>query len=91
MKDVERAVVVVVGKDRTGILAEVAGEIAKVRGNVINVDQTVMDGFFTMTMIIDILNMECTVDVLEQSIKEKLEGFNVKVMHENIFDAMHTI
>ncbi|MDD5923007.1 MAG: ACT domain-containing protein [Eubacteriales bacterium] len=91
MKDLERAVVVVVGKDRTGILAEVAGEIAKVRGNVINVDQTVMDGFFTMTMIIDILNMECTVDVLEQSIKEKLEGFNVKVMHENIFDAMHTI
>lgn len=91
MKDMERAVIVIIGNDRTGILAACATEVAKVNGNVINVNQAVMDGIFTMTMVIDIGAMTCTVDVLEESVQNAVPGLSVKVMHENIFDAMHTI
>lgn len=91
MKNRESAVIVIVGRDHTGILAAAAAVVAKEDGNVINVNQTVMDGFFSMTMIIDITNLKSTLDVLEEEIQKSVPDMKVKVMHENIFDAMHTI
>ena len=91
MNKIERAVITIVGKDRVGILAGAASEVAEAKGNVINVNQTVMDGFFTMTMIIDIGELTMSLDELQKSIEKRFPDMNIHVMHENIFNAMHTI
>lgn len=91
MKKKENAVLTVVGKNDVGILAKVATAVAEARGNVVQVSQIVMDDFFTMNMLIDVTEMECTIHQLEKNIKEKLPLAEVHLMHDNIFASMHTI
>ena len=91
MKKQEKAVVTVVGKDAVGILAKAATGCAEKNANVIEVTQSVMDEYFTMIMLIDVTEMTCRVEDLQDAIKAKLPGMEVHVMHENIFNAMHTI
>ena len=48
-----RAVVTVVGKDRVGIIAEVCSLLASCGVNILDINQTVMQDFFTMSMLVD--------------------------------------
>lgn len=91
MNEKEQAVVTVVGKNDVGILAAVATVIAEAKGNIVQVSQIVMDEFFTMNMLIDISSMESNIPQLEAALKERLGGMEIHVMHENIFDSMHSI
>ena len=91
MNKQEKAVVTVVGKDAVGILAKVATQVANVNGNIIEVTQSVMDEFFTMIMLVDVTALTCPVYELEQAIKQVLPGMEIHVMHENIFNSMHSI
>lgn len=88
-----RAVISVIGKDMTGILAKVSTECAEANANVIEVSQTILQEMFAMVMLVDIdkLNLELTdfADHMEQVGKEM--GMVIHVMHENIFQAMHRI
>ena len=49
-----KAVVTVVGKDRVGIIASVCVELANYNVNVLDISQTVMQGYFTMMMVVDV-------------------------------------
>ena len=91
MNEKEQAVVTVVGKNDIGILAAVATVIAEAKANIVQVSQIVMDEFFTMNMLIDISSMEGNIPQLEGALKERLGGMEIHVMHENIFDSMHSI
>lgn len=91
MSNQEKAVVTVVGKDTVGILAKVATGCANANANVIEVTQSVMDEFFTMIMLIDVTEMTGSIEELQRAIKEVLPAMEVHVMHENIFNSMHTI
>lgn len=88
-----RAVISVIGKDMTGILAKVSTECANANANVIEVSQTILQEMFAMVMLVDIdkLNQELTdfADHMEQTGKEM--GMVIHVMHEDIFQAMHRI
>ena len=46
-----KAIVTVVGKDRVGIIANVCTALANYNVNVLDINQTVMQGYFTMMMI----------------------------------------
>ena len=48
-----RAIVTVVGKDRVGIIANVCDLLAKYQVNVLDISQTVLQGYFTMIMMVD--------------------------------------
>lgn len=91
MKKSENAVLTVVGKNAVGILARVATAVAEANANVVQVSQIVMDDFFTMNMLIDVTEMNCTIRQLQKNIKEVLPLVEVHVMHDNIFASMHTI
>lgn len=91
MKKSENAVLTVVGKNAVGILARVATAVAEANANVVQVSQIVMDDFFTMNMLIDVTEMNCTIRQLQKNIKEVLPFVEVHVMHDNIFASMHTI
>ncbi|MXQ74276.1 ACT domain-containing protein [Clostridiaceae bacterium DONG20-135] len=88
-----RAVISVIGKDMTGILAKVSTECANANANVIEVSQTILQEMFAMVMLVDIdkLNQELTdfADHMERT--GKAMGMVIHVMHEDIFQAMHRI
>ena len=88
-----RAVISVVGKDRPGILAFVANNCAVRNINIVDVTQKVLQDLFTMIMIVDIPedldNFHKVADEMEQ--EGDSEGLKIHVMHEDIFNAMHTI
>ena len=88
-----KAIVTVVGKDQVGIIAAVCIALAKYNVNVLDISQTVMQGYFTMMMVVDV--SDCTVPLpqlcedMENVGKEK--GLSIRVQREDIFEAMHRI
>lgn len=86
-----KAVVTVVGKDMVGILAKVASECAQKNANVLEVTQSILEGYFCMVMIIDISGLTCRLDQLADSLKSAVPDMVIHVMHEDIFNSMHRI
>ncbi len=88
-----KAIVSVVGKDRVGIIAGVCSALAKYNVNVLDISQTVMQGYFTMVMATEV--SECTVSLGElisaMDILGKEMGLSIRVQREEIFDAMHRV
>ena len=87
----ERAVVTVIGKDQVGILANVSTGCADAGASVIEVTQSVLDGYFCMIMVIDISKLTIDLDMLKKNIEKRVPSMVVHVMHQNIFDSMHRI
>ena len=88
-----KAVVTVVGKDRVGIIANVCTALAGFGVNVLDINQTVMQGYFTMMMVVEV--SMCNVPLAELVTKMdelgKEMGLSIRVQREDIFEAMHRI
>lgn len=88
-----KAIVTVVGKDRVGIIAGVCAALAQYQVNILDISQTVMQGYFTMMMATDV--SACTLPLAELVTKMdevgKEMGLSVRVQREDIFEAMHRI
>ncbi|AEH07078.1 ACT domain-containing protein [Methanothermococcus okinawensis] len=89
----ERAVITVTGKDRTGIVAKIANALAESNVNILDIRQSIMDGLFTMIMLVDISESKESFEVLEQKLEKIGNEIGVKVIiqHEDIFKYMHRI
>ena len=87
------AVITVLGKDNVGILAKVSNECAAVGANIVEVTQSVLQGMFAMIMFVDITEISVPFSELSDILSAKGEEMGVKVivMHEDLFNAMHTI
>ncbi|MBQ9860292.1 MAG: ACT domain-containing protein [Clostridia bacterium] len=88
-----RAVITVVGKDAVGILAKVSGRCSDHRVNVIEVTQSIIQDMFAMIMMVDISasTIPFTELVDEMTALGEENGLVIHCMHEDIFNAMHTI
>ena len=88
-----KAVVTVVGKDQVGIIAGVCAHLAAYNVNVLDISQTVMQGYFTMMMVVDVSGSNIPVAELAQQIEEKGKEMNlsIRLQREDIFEAMHRI
>ena len=87
-----KAVISVVGKDRPGILAFVATKCADKQINIVDVTQKVLQGLFTMIMIVEVPEEIKIQDISEEfGAFGKSEGLDMHVMAEDIFNAMHSI
>lgn len=88
-----KAIVTVVGKDRVGIIASVCTKLAQYNVNVLDISQTVMQGYFTMMMVTDV--RECNVSVGDLAKKMDAAGqemgLSIRVQREDIFQAMHRV
>jgi len=47
-------VVTVLGRDRPGLVADITKEIAKQNGNIVDIEQSVIRGLFSMFMLVDL-------------------------------------
>lgn len=86
-----KAVITVIGKDMVGILSRVSGACAEMNANVLEVTQSILDGYFCMVMIVDISNVADGVEGLDVHIKAAVPDMVIHVMHEDIFNSMHRI
>ena len=88
-----KAIVTVVGKDRVGIIAAVCVELARYNVNVLDISQTVMQGYFTMMMAVDVSASALPLAELGQKLDEKGEemGRSIRLQREDIFEAMHRV
>ena len=88
-----KAIVTVVGKDAVGIIAGVCVELAKYNINVLDISQTVMQGYFTMMMVVEVSESKLPVAELAQKLDEKGKEMNlsIRLQREDIFDSMHRV
>ena len=88
-----KAILTVIGKDKVGIIAGISNKLSKLKINILDVNQTILDGYFTMMMMLDL--KECTEEFVNvQSILSKeasVLGVEVKIQREEIFKSMHRL
>ena len=88
-----KAILTVIGKDKVGIIAGISNKLSKLKINILDVNQTILDGYFNMMMMLDL--KECTEEFVNvQSILSKeasILGVEVKIQREEIFKSMHTL
>ncbi len=89
----KRVVITVVGKDTVGIIAKVCTYLADNRINILDISQTIVQGFFNMMMIVDLTNVDKDFDEMSEDLEHIGEGIGViiKTQREDIFDKMHRI
>ncbi|MCK4026547.1 ACT domain-containing protein [Streptococcus iners] len=87
-----KAIVTVVGKDKSGIVAGVATKIAELGLNIDDISQTVLDEYFTMMAVVssdekkDFTQLRAELDDFGQSLNVK-----INIQSAAIFDAMHNL
>ena len=88
-----KAIVTVVGKDRVGIIASVCQQLASFNVNVLDISQTVMQGYFTMMMAVDVSAATLPLAQLAQELEQKGKemDLSIRLQREDIFEAMHRV
>ena len=88
-----RAIITVIGKARKGIIAGVSTVLADNGINILDISQTIMQGYFTMMMLVDLSDMKFSLAELSPLLEDEGRelGVSIKVQHEDIFQSMHRI
>lgn len=88
-----KAIITVVGKDTVGIIAKVCTYLAENHVNILDISQTIVQGYFNMMMIVDTNQMQKTFGDMadELAVLGEEIGVVIKCQKEEIFDKMHRI
>lgn len=88
-----RAIITVVGKDTVGIIARVCTYLADNNVNILDITQTIVNGFFNMMMIVDLDKSPKTFDDISSQLDALGNeiGVQVKIQLEEIFNMMYRI
>lgn len=91
--DNNKIIITVVGKDTTGIIAKVCTFLAETGINILDISQTIVQGYFNMMMIADMDNSTKPFDAIVEglnAIGQEL-GVQIKCQREAIFEMMHRV
>ena len=88
-----RAIITVIGKDKSGIIAKVSAMLAEKNINIEDISQTVIQGNFTMIMLVSMDNATVSIGELSAIAKGLSAeiGVAIHIQNEEIFDAIHKI
>jgi ACT domain-containing protein len=88
-----KAIVTVTGRDKTGIIAGVSAALAECGINILDISQTVLQDYFAMIMLVDLSSSEVSFKDLSEKLTETGRNMcmDIRIMREEIFDAMHRI
>lgn len=86
-----RAIITVLGGDRPGIVAAVAGALSEREANILDISQTILQGIFTMTMLVDFGSADFS--ELKARLDELSEGLGVQIVmqREEVFRYMYRL
>ena len=89
----EKALVSVTGVDKPGIIAKVSTALYELNINVLEITQTILDGYFTMLMIVELSEAKASfAEVAKRQDTVGAEiGVAISMQRTTIFDAMHRV
>jgi ACT domain-containing protein len=88
-----KTIITVVGKDTVGIIAKICTYLANNRVNILDISQTIVQGFFNMMMIVDIDDSVKPFGELSDELEQIGDeiGVKIKCQREEIFTKIHRI
>jgi ACT domain-containing protein len=88
-----RTVVSVLGADRTGIVAAIATTLAGHGASIEDISQTIMDGIFTMTMLIKLDDDLADFDEVQEALAVDAKRLHIQIttQREDVFKYMFEI
>ena len=88
-----KAIITVVGQDTVGIIARVCTYLSDHKVNVLDISQTIIDGFFNMMMIVDYSGADNEFGVIVEDLDKLGEQIGVRIgcQREEIFTKMHRV
>ena len=89
----KKTIITVIGKDRVGIIAAVCTFLSQHNINLLDIDQSSIQGDFHMMMIADANKADRDFALLAADLAKIGDdlGVQIKMQHEDIFDVMHRI
>ena len=89
----KKTIITVVGKDTVGIIAKVCTYLAENNVNILDISQTIVQGYFNMMMVTDATKCEKSASQIADELEEvgKEIGVSILCQHEDIFNMMHRI
>lgn len=87
------AYVSVIGMDKKGIIKAVSTVLSDHGANILDINQTILQGCFTMVMFVDLTDLDTDIAGLKEllSVPARELELRIKVQHEDIFASMHTV
>ena len=89
----EHAIISVLGGDRPGIVAAVSAVLAEHKVNILDISQTILQGTFTMTMLVDLEGTESDFACIQDALAELSDplGVQISMQREDVFKFMYRL
>ena len=89
----KKCVITVVGKDTVGIIAKVCTYLAETNINVLDISQTIVDGYFNMMAIVDVTKSSKEIATVAKELEDLglTIGVTIHCPREEIFEKMHRL
>ena len=89
----KKCIVTVLGKDTVGIVARVCTYLAENEINILDISQTIIQGYFNMMVITDVSDLKKDFTVLCDEMEKLGEeiGVSIRCQREEIFEKMHRL
>ena len=89
----KKCIITVVGKDTVGIIAKVCTYLAESNINILDISQTIVQGYFNMMMVTDVSQTEKEFGTVAEELEvigEKI-GVTIRCQRAEIFEKMHRL
>ena len=89
----KKCIVTVLGKDTGGIVAKACTYLAENEINILDISQTIIQGYFNMMVITDVSDLKKDFTVLCDEMEKLGEeiGVSIRCQREEIFEKMHRL
>ena len=89
----KKTIITVLGKDKVGIIAKVCVYLSQNNINILNIAQTIVDGYFNMMMVVDIADASRDQSRINEELGDLGEeiGVQIRAQSEEIFNMMHRL
>lgn len=89
----KKCIVTVLGKDTVGIIAKVCTYLAENKINILDISQTIIQGYFNMMMVVDVNEIEKDFKVICDELNTLGDeiGVIIRCQKEEIFEKMHRL
>lgn len=89
----ELCFITIIGQDQPGIIARTSNSLYEKNVNIEDISQKVIEGYFVMSMLIDVKNSNSSLKEIGDDLKKIGEdmGLQVQLQHEDIFKSMHRV
>ena len=89
----KKCVITAIGKDKVGLIAKITAYFEKTQINVLDINQTIVDGYGNMMMIVDVTEAKKDITVIAKELKQLGEenGIMIHCQRTEIFEKMHRL